>query len=151
MATEASMATGTCIAFSATAPTTYDAEAVGGYPSLTWTAATELRVLGQLGGTRAITSNTNLCDAGVYKTAGAIDNGEQNLQLAFDIDNTGQVILTNGFKNNTKVQCRETLTSGDVFYYTAVVTSSYIETVDGDEVKWNGGLAIDGLIVEVAA
>lgn len=149
MATEASQATGTCISFSGTAPATYDA--AGWAALIDWTVATELRTLGALGGTRAITSNTNLCDAGVYKAAGAIDNGEQTLQLAFDIDNTGQVILTTGFKNNTKVQVRETLTSGDVFYYTGIVSASGIETVDGDEVKWNGTIAVDGLITEVAA
>lgn len=148
MTTQATPATGTCIAFSAVAPATHDE---AGFAALTWTGATELREVGELGGERPITSNTNLCSGEISKTAGSIDNGEQSLMLAFDIDNTGQVILTNGFKNNTKVQCRETLTSGDVFYYTAVVSASKIATVDGDEVKWNGSLAIDGLIVEVAA
>lgn len=148
MATEATPAAGTCIAFSATAPATYDG---AGYAALTWTVATELRTLGGLGGTRSITSNTNLCSQEVHKIAGAIDNGEQELQLAFDIDNGGQVILTDGFKNNTAVFARETLTSGDVMYYKGIVGASGIETTDGDEVKWNGTLAVDGAIVEVAA
>lgn len=139
---------GTCMAFSAAAPATLNA---AGFAALTWTGAAELREIGELGGEREVSTNTNLCSGVKEKSLGAIDNGDQEITLAFDIDEPGQVVLTNAFKANTVISCRETLTSGDVFYYQAMVSKSKVSVVDGDEIKWMGSFAITGQLVEVAA
>lgn len=151
MASNGITSTGTCIAFSATAPTTFDDNATTGYPSLTYTAAAEMLSVGELGGERAVSSYVTQCDGKTHKTLGEIDNGTQSIELAFDIDNAAQVILQNAFDNNTKIYARETLSSGDVYYYTANVSSSKVNASGSDVVKWTGSLVISGDLVAVAA
>lgn len=140
---------GSCMAFSAAAPATIDAS---GYGDVTWTASGEIENIGDIGPENEVISFADLCSGTINKRVGATDNGTQSLTIIFDINNAAQVILNDGANNKTPVYCRESLASGDIYYYRAYVASAKTSVGgSGDVIKYNVDLAIDGALVEVAA
>ena len=146
---EGTSSIGSCMAFSAAAPATEDA---AGYAAATWTASTEVESIGEIGPENEVITFKTVCDGLTHKRLGATDYGSQSIVLLFDSGNAAQGILSSGARNKTKVWCRETLATGDVFYYGSYVAKTKVAVGgSGDMIKMNTDLAIDGVVVEVAA
>ena len=139
---------GTCFAFSATVA---DPKSVTEYDAGTWTAVVKVREAGDQTGTRDVTSNTDLCSGFVDKAAGAIDNGNYNINVAFDPLDAAQVIIDNAFKTNTPLFIRKTFTSGDIDYMEVIVSSRGNAVAVGDEIKRNYTVDVSGGVIEKAA
>lgn len=152
MASQGVISTGSCIAFTATAPATLDE---AGYAALTWpTDWEEVTQYGSIGPTTNITSYKTVCDGVVNKRPASKDFGNMTLEAASVDDNANQVVLQTAIDATpvTPVYARLTLSSGAIRYFRAYPGSLEDNIGDADAMLMvSVDLAVDGEIVRVAA
>ena len=137
-------AIGTCMAFNDGGdPATHD---VAGFAALApWTPPGVVSNVGDVGPDRNIGSVADVCDGTVHKFGGSKDLGTQALTVSWDSANGAQQMLQTAMDNNTLINVRETLATGDVIYYQAIVGSLKAMTGSAtDNTRLSVSLAISG-------
>lgn len=138
---------GSTMAFCASAPATFDA---AGYAALTWTLWDEVTNLGDIGPVAEVLKYNTVGTGKVHKRVGPVDEGSQSMEAAFDSANAGQILVKAAQKNRTTLYCRESLSSGDIFYYPSIVPSAPIKVGDASAITMLAPvLEITGDFIEV--
>jgi len=109
---------GSKLAFSIGVPASVN---VSGYAALSWTESNEEVNIGDIGPENTVITYDTVGDGAVNKRMGATNNGQQNVTVAFDADNGGQEMLRAAARSKVVVRVRETLATGDIYYYDAYV------------------------------
>ncbi len=140
---------GSCMGFSAALPATLNET---GFAALTFTPSAEVTNIGDIGPENQVNTYDTVCDGKVNKRMGATNFGQQELELAFDIDNAAQIILKSAVNSKVAIAVEENLSSGDTMYYVAYV-ASFKTKVGGssDYLRAGVSLEVDSAITEVAA
>ena len=141
---------GSCISFSAILPETLNQ---AGFEGLTeFEDSGEATNIGDVGEEHEVITFPTVCDGKINKRMGATNFGQQNLLLAFDKKNNAQAILKTASREKNPVAVRETLSSGDIYYYIAYI-AKFKTQVGGssDYLRAAVDLEIDSEIVEVDA
>lgn len=124
-------AAGASIAFSATAPATFDEE---GYDELDFDVAAEVTNIGEFGRQYALVTHLPLATRGVQKAKGSYNNGTISPTMAFDADDDGQAVIMDAIDSDDPIACRVTLQSGHTFYFMAMVMSARVSVPDADNI-----------------
>ena len=135
---------GTCLAFNDSGdPATHDE---AGFAALTpWTTPGIVSNMGDVGPERNIGTVADICDGTIHKFGGSKDLGTQAVTIEFDADNSAQQMLKAASDNNTLINVRETLSTGDIIYYKALVSTFKVMTgTNSDSVRLSLSLAISG-------
>lgn len=150
MSTGGSSSIGSTIAFSATlAASPKDQTA---YEALTFVEWTEVTELGEVGGTREILTYTPVKTGIINKRSGPMDNGTVSLSAARVSGDAAQAIISTARDSGDIIACKETLATGEVFYYEAIVSAAPTAPGNASSITMiNATLAVTGDIVEVAA
>lgn len=140
---------GSCMAFAVAALITEDQ---AGYEALTWVDSGEATQMGDVGPENEVITFNTVCDGKVNKRMGATNFGQQTLELAFHSGNAAQVILKAAATSKDLISVRETLSSGDVYYYQGYV-GSFKTMVGGssDYLRASVNFEIDSAITSVDA
>lgn len=140
---------GTCMAFSAALPATYNDT---GYSALTWTDTIETTQFGDVGPESEVITFITVCDGKVNKRPGSTNYGQQSLEFAYVPDDDAQILLKAAAKTRDPVAVRETLWNGDIIYYVGYVTRA--KTMVGgptDFVRLGVNFEVDSETLEVLA
>ncbi len=119
------------ISATATPPTTYDAE---GYAALTYVEVGEITDLGTLTAEYAIIEHNPIGDRNLQKLKGTRDNGVQDLTLGFDSLDAGQIVMQVALLSDSDYHFKILLKSGDIIYYSGLVTKRDVVFGDADNV-----------------
>ena len=119
------------VSTTATAPATYDAT---GYAALTYAEVGEITDLGTLASEYAITEHNPIGDRNLQKLKGTRDNGSQDLTLGFDSVDAGQVVMQSALLSDSNYHFKILLKSGDIIYYSGLVTKFDIVFGAADDV-----------------
>lgn len=151
MPSQGVISTGSCIAFSATAPATFDVE---GFDALTWTDDwIEVTQYGSVGPSTNIATANLVCTGEVVKRPGSKDFGTMSISAISDESNPNQALLQDAIDATPveSVYVRFTLSSGAVRYFKAYPGSLVDEVNDAD--SWltvSVELAVDGAYLRKA-
>lgn len=119
------------VSTTATDPATYDA---AGYAALTYAEVGEITDLGTLASEYAITEHNPIGDRNLQKLKGTRDNGSQDLTLGFDHGDVGQFIMQAALLSDSNYHFKILLKSGDIIYYSGLVTKFDIVFGAADDV-----------------
>ena len=137
------------VSTTATAPASYDA---AGYAALTYAEVGEITDLGTLASEYAITEHNPIGDRNLQKLKGTRDNGSQDLTLGFDSVDAGQIVMQSALLSDSNYHFKILLKSGDIIYYSGLVTSfSYVFGAADDVVGAESSIAINKTRVYEAA
>lgn len=114
---------GTTIGISATLPTTFDSDAMTGYPSETYTSLGEVTDLPEFGKTYNLVTHNPIADRQTKKYKGAYNNGTLSVTMARDDDDAGQVILLAALASDNDYAFKVTYQDTTVDYFTGKVMS----------------------------
>ncbi|MCK4706860.1 MAG: hypothetical protein KAT90_15405 [Gammaproteobacteria bacterium] len=134
--------TGTTLGMSATLPTTYDAEAITGYPSLTMTAVGKIIDAGELAKAFNVIATNYVGQAYPEKDKDTYDVGNLTLTLGRLSSDAGQVLLQTALASSASYAFQITLPSGDY----GAVTGKVIKAGIGGVASGN----IETTVVEIA-
>jgi len=137
---------GSCLAFHAGPAPTHDIDGFGG---LTYLHSGELVTIGDVGPESEVISVSTVCDGVVNKALGARNYGQQSNILVFKSDNGAQEVVEDASEDGSIVAVKETLSSGDVIYYHALVSSFKIQSGGtSDYLRAAVNFEIDGKLVK---
>lgn len=152
MASEGVISTGSCIAFSAVAPATFD---VAGFAALTWTDDwQEVTSYGSVGPKANITEYKTVCNGEVHKRPASKDFGTMSITAANVETDENQALLQDAIDATPvePVYARLTLSTGAIRYFKAYPGSLQDEIGDADSMLMTTvELAVDGAYIRVAA
>lgn len=132
---------GSCLAISAIVAATKDQ---AGYEALTFTDSNEVTSFGSVGPTNNVIKYDTVCDGLVNKRMGTTDNGNMQATIAWDTKNGAQIIFWAKVHDKTKFSVRITLSSGDVIYFDAYVSSMPVDLGgSGDIIRSGINLEVD--------
>jgi len=121
--------TGATVGISAALPTTFDAEVLTGYPSLTFTLIGEVVDVGELAKAYAIVAHQAVARAYPVKHKDTYDIANVTLNIARDSADAGQVIVQAGLAASTSYSFEITLPSGDTANFTGKIIKAGIGSV----------------------
>jgi hypothetical protein len=151
MPSTAQSTAGTTIAISATLPTTYDADAVTGFPAATYSTCGEVTDIGEYGKEYNLITHNPIGDRKTYKFKGNYNNGTLALQMAADATDAGQAILLAASDSDASYAVKITHQDGAVDYFSGKVMT-YKKAVAAESIlSATASFEIDSDIVEVAA
>jgi len=137
---------GSYLSFSSVLPS--DQEAAS-YAALTYVESNEETSLGDFGGQSEVLTYNTIRNGITNKRIGSTDSGQMAAEFAFVSDNAGQQLLQAAAKSKQAIAVRETLSSGDVFYYTAYVSSAVVSVGDSSAITmFKANFEITSEIVE---
>lgn len=146
---------GIAVAISAALPTTHDAEAATGFPSLTFTAGGKLNAAPPMNGTRDIATFDNLTTGEEEKLPDMFRAGNGELSFGYDEDDAGQAILEAAYSATdsagSTVALEFTLNNGTKFYRLAIITSYEPSGSVGNVLMATVGCEFSRKTVKVAA
>lgn len=124
---------GTTIGVSTTLPTTFDGDAITGYPSLTLVTIGEVVDIPAFGSTRAVINHSPLATLDVQKFLGSRDNGSLTITAALDDSDTAQGTLRAAVDSGAELAFGVTLPDGAKKFRTGRVSSfqDSVGTIDG--------------------
>lgn len=140
--TDVSTTTGTTIGGSAALPTTYDADAITGYGSITFTDIGEVIDVGELAKAYAIINHQSVGRSYPQKLKDTYDIANISLTLGRVSANLGQVLLQTGLNTSASYAFELGLPSGDTGFFTAKIIKAGIGPVTSG--------AIETTVVELA-
>lgn len=113
----------TVIGISATLPSTFDSDAMNGYPSETYTAIGEVVDLPEFGKSFTQVTHLPVASRQLQKFKGSYDNGGMTITLARDDDDAGQVIVLAALESDNDYAFELIYQDGSEDYFTAKVMS----------------------------
>ena len=122
---------GSYLSFSSVLPAD---EAAATYAALTYVESDEETSLGDFGGTSEVITYNTIKNGLVNKRLGATDSGQMAAEFAFVSSNAGQQLLQTAAKTKQAIAVRETLSSGDIFYYIAYVSNAIVSVGDSSTI-----------------
>jgi len=120
--------------FVSTTPTEPTIYAATGYVELTYAEVGEITDLGTLTAEYAVTEHNPIGDRNLQKLKGTRDNGSQDLTLGFDTVDAGQVVMQAALLSDSNYHFKIELKSGDIIYYSGLVTKFDIVFGTADDV-----------------
>ena len=146
---------GIAVGVSATLPSTHDAEAATGFPSLTYTGAGKLNSAAPMTGTKDVATFDNLTTGEEEKLVDILRAGNGDMSFGYDADDAGQALLETAAEASddatSKVALEFTLNNGDVYYRLAIITSYTPEGSVGNVLMATVGTEFYRKHVKVAA
>ena len=133
--TDVSTTTGTTVGMSATLPTTYDAEVLTGYPSLTFTDIGEVIDIGELGKAFAVINHQTVGRAYPQKLKDTYDIANITLTLGRVSTDAGQVLLQTALAASASYAFEMVLPSGDTGNFTGKIIKAGIGGVASGNVE----------------
>jgi len=133
--TDVSTTTGTTVGMSATLPTTYDSDAVTGYPSLTFTDLGEVIDVGELAKAFAVINHQTVGRAYPQKLKDTYDIANITLTLGRVSSDAGQVLLQTALASSASYAFKITLPSGDNGNFTAKIIKAGIGAIASGAVE----------------
>jgi len=119
--TDVSAATGTTIGMSSTLPTTYDADGVTGYPSLTFTDIGEAIDIGELAKAYNVINHQTVGRDYPQKIKDTYDIANISVTLGRVSSDTGQALLQTALASSASYSFEVVMPSGDTANFTANV------------------------------
>lgn len=116
--------TGTTLGISATLPTTFDSDAVTGYPASTFTLVGEIVDVGAIAKTFNVVSHQSVTRAYPIKEKDTYDIGDVAINVATVAADAGQVIIDAALDSANSYAFAVTSPSGVVSYVTGKVLSA---------------------------
>ena len=149
MPSEVMTSAGATLALSAGIPASEDS---AGYGVLAWTVIGEVTDLGGLGRVYNLVTHNPIASRKTEKFKGSFNEGSQNVGLAIDRDDPGQVLAKTALASDDNYSFRLTYQDGSIDYYQAKVMSFETSVGSNDQIV-SGTIAveIDSEIAEVAA
>jgi len=133
--TDVSTTTGTTVGMSATLPTTYDSDAITGYPSLTFTDLGEVIDVGELAKAFAVINHQTVTRAYPQKLKDTYDIANITLTLGRVSTDAGQVLLQTALAASASYSFEIVLPSGDTGNFTAKVIKAGIGAIASGAVE----------------
>ena len=113
----------TTIGISASLPSTFDSDAMTGYPSATYTLIGEVVSMSEFGTIYNPVNHLPLASRQVVKFKGSYDNGNLSLNMARDDDDAGQVICLSALSSDNDHAFEIIYQDGSEDYFTGKVMS----------------------------
>lgn len=127
------LSTGTLFSISADLPTTYDDDAVTGYPAGTYTAVGEVIDIGEIGIAYNPVEHQSVSKRYPTKKKGVYNHDDVAVTAALDEDDAGQVLVDAALASDNSYALKITDTDGNDRYFTGKVMSAKPGPWAGDD------------------
>ena len=115
---------GTTLALSSSLPSTFDLNAMTGYPSLSWTTVGEVTDLPEFGKSYNLVTHLPVAGRQIEKFKGSYNNGTLTVTMARDDNDTGQAeVLSTGIDSDNSYAFRVQYQDATEDYFTAKIMS----------------------------